>query len=545
MKNGRLPRRPTLYGACLLSCWCVMAQAVGAVDSSPAQALPSPSLLTKRPNEPLQITVPSLARVKQNALPSVASIAGSGKSRKERSVDYFRLGYTPVPAPMTSIKRRNHVLTTVLAPLVDAGVALAYAVPLGRPPVAFYLPPERQFAAADVPAVSLPVAAAPSRIESPDLVVRREKIHLPAPPGAEVSEQEKASVFASLVPAAGAAEAAPKPLIPMPDAREVVDKVIPSAPMPAADPNSSPTPSEVGSAAKRDTAAASSFSAPPIDQMVKGPLDMKGMTPIAEPLPDMLSDESRRILDRMPSGVDTPKKKPSKLDVARAKDTKYVSKDQLAPEPDKADKTGTAGVKIAVKKPGEDWNYELEKAYGAVTSGQTDAAVQIYKNILDNDPRNKLALFGLATIYHRAGQLHLARPLYGKLLEIDPDNRDALNNFLVLIADESPQEALLQLGRLQQKNPHFSPIMAQMAVIYQKLGDAELALSMMQQAVALSPENITYQYNLAILLDKQKKYEEAAKIYRRLLEANLRGETIPGNPQKIQERLTFISSNRR
>ncbi len=138
----------------------------------------------------------------------------------------------------------------------------------------------------------------------------------------------------------------------------------------------------------------------------------------------------------------------------------------------------------------------------------------------------------------------MARPLYGKLLALDPNNRDALNNFLVLLADEAPQEALAQLEKLETKNPGFSPIPAQMAVIYQKLGDSDKASEKMFRAISLAPENLTYRYNLAIMLDRQHKYDEAAKLYRQIIEANQRGDTTPGDITKIEERLTFIASNR-
>ncbi len=129
-------------------------------------------------------------------------------------------------------------------------------------------------------------------------------------------------------------------------------------------------------------------------------------------------------------------------------------------------------------------------------------------------------------------------------LAIDPNNRDGLNNFLVLLADEAPDEALTQMEALEVRNPEFSPIPAQMAVIYEKLGDLDKAGEKMFRAVELSPENMTYRYNLAIMLDKQRKYEEAAKLYAQIVKAYQRGEVTPGNIEKIQQRLTFISSNR-
>jgi len=203
------------------------------------------------------------------------------------------------------------------------------------------------------------------------------------------------------------------------------------------------------------------------------------------------------------------------------------------------------GVKVDKKMPYQvNTDYELEKAYSATISGQNEAAIATYQGILDNSPNNTQALFGLATLYHRARQLDKARHLYGRLLSIDPDHRDGFNNFLVLLADEAPREALGEMEKLEAKNPGFSTIPAQIAVIYQKLGDYDKATDKMFRAVALSPENLTYRYNLAIMLDKQKNYDEATKLYKQLVEASDRGEKIPGNISNIQQRLTFISSNR-
>jgi tetratricopeptide (TPR) repeat protein len=202
------------------------------------------------------------------------------------------------------------------------------------------------------------------------------------------------------------------------------------------------------------------------------------------------------------------------------------------------------GVKIEIKAPRINFDYELEKAYNALIAGQSNVAIEIYKRVLENDANNKNALFGLATTYHRAGQLDLARPMYSRLLTVDPGNSDGLNNFLVLLSDEAPEEALVELLKLSERNPQYSALPAQIAVIYQKMGLFEKAGQYMFQAIEMAPENITYRYNFAIMLDKQQKFDEAAKLYRQIIQAYQRGEAVPGNIQKIQQRLTFISSNR-
>lgn len=258
-----------------------------------------------------------------------------------------------------------------------------------------------------------------------------------------------------------------------------------------------------------------------------------------------ISQDSKDILAKLPETIAPKKSKAAteQLAILRGKTADQDQQQADAKQP-VAVTHDSLGIKIEVKAPHVNVDYELEKAYNALTAGNIDAATLIYKSVLENDANNKNALFGLATIYHRAGQLEKARPLYAQLLTIDPNNRDGLNNFLVLLADEAPEDALTHLETLRQANPDFSPIPAQMAVIYQKLGQNDKAIENMTRAIDLAPENLAYRFNFAVMLDKQKKYDEAAALYRQILQAYQRGDKVPGNIQQIQQRLTFISSNR-
>lgn len=255
-----------------------------------------------------------------------------------------------------------------------------------------------------------------------------------------------------------------------------------------------------------------------------------------------LSAETKAILDRLPSRLD------AASTAASAKGGEPVVMDRVNPAVEvfgdqEYVSSEAVGVKIEVKNPPPDVDHELEMAYEALLSGQTEAAIELYQRTLQASPTNTTALFGLATTYHRLGQLDKARPYYGKLLSIDPKHREGLTNFLAMVAEESPEEALVEFERLELKNPNFSPIPAQIALIYQKLGDEEKAAVKMAQAVRLSPDNLIYRYNLAIIMDKLGNKIEAASLYKQLIAAFERGATIPGSVDEIQERLTFIQSN--
>ena len=117
-----------------------------------------------------------------------------------------------------------------------------------------------------------------------------------------------------------------------------------------------------------------------------------------------------------------------------------------------------------------------------------------------------------------------------------------MNNFLVLVSDESPQDALPELERLEARNPDFSPIPAQTAIVLDKLGFKDEARAKMLRAIELAPDNMTYKYNLAIMLDHQGRVADATALYRMLIESSLRGEKVPASTDAMQRRLNYLSA---
>ncbi len=254
-----------------------------------------------------------------------------------------------------------------------------------------------------------------------------------------------------------------------------------------------------------------------------------------------LSDASRSVLSKIPSKLDsTPatKGKNAKLDLNR---TTPAVKALVAKDP-KVDSYDSAGLSIKVQRPGLDTNFELNRAYTALMDGDYEIAIDTYKNILSAEPKNEDALFGLASTYHRIGKLDQARPLYAQLLKQNPNDRDALNNFLALVSEEAPQDALAELERLEQRNPDFSPIPAQESIVLAKLGMQEQSREKMLRAIELAPNNMTYKYDLAILLDRQGDYADASAVYRLLIEAAMNGDKLPATAETLQKRLNYITS---
>lgn len=260
----------------------------------------------------------------------------------------------------------------------------------------------------------------------------------------------------------------------------------------------------------------------------------------SEPQPQ-LDSATRKTLEHTPAGIDTPQPEQTEHVQVEHEKHKNTRKPTDPSQPDA--KAGPVNASVETGKLGFDMQYQLQQAYASLTAGDTEAAIHDYQSVLDNDHDNKQALFGIATAYHRVGQIDQARPFYSRLLKLDPGNRDALNNFMALAADEAPQEALAELQALQKRNPDFSPIPAQIAFVEEKLGQSDKAIENMLHAVEMQPENITYRYNLAVMYDKAGQKKLAIPLYQQVLEAAYRGVKIPSSLDRVQERLIFLSSN--
>lgn len=254
--------------------------------------------------------------------------------------------------------------------------------------------------------------------------------------------------------------------------------------------------------------------------------------------PTSLDPESKAVLAHIPSGIASgePTSPRDPIVIDRAQQTAgNIPEGEFSPN-------APIGIAIYAEPYEAPVQEKLEQAYNALVSGQAESAIAIYKQILADTPDQALALFGIATAYHKNQQRAQAREYYIRLLEAHPTHQAGLNNFLVLIGEEAPTEALKELKKLLQKNPEFSPIQAQIASIYSEQGEYVEAARYLSRAVALSPENLSYRYNLAIQYDRMGQYQRAAKLYQQLVDAAFDGKNIPGSLSNIQKRLTFIRS---
>lgn len=165
---------------------------------------------------------------------------------------------------------------------------------------------------------------------------------------------------------------------------------------------------------------------------------------------------------------------------------------------------------------------EKEKlAYNSVLIGQYEIAIEIYKEILQKEPKNLYAKYSLAVVYQRLSQFKQAKNIYYELLKGEAENKDEIiNNIIVILTEESPREAIYMLTRLTIQNPSRHYLFASMALAYEKISDYNSAIKNYTKALDLDYGNMNYYYNLGVLYDQNKEYEKALEMYSNVVKNN-------------------------
>jgi Flp pilus assembly protein TadD len=187
--------------------------------------------------------------------------------------------------------------------------------------------------------------------------------------------------------------------------------------------------------------------------------------------------------------------------------------------------------------------YELmNKGYNAAMLGQYEAAVVLYKDALMVKPDDPTLLYSLGAVYQKLRQYSQAKDCYKQVLSINPTNKKALQNFLSAISEVSPEEAFKELKELEQVNPHYSPVLAQIGMLYAKKGEYNDAEKYLRKAIILAPNEILYKYNLAVMYDKSGNHKVASKLYQLVLDAGEKGVALPQISKSIKQRIEFLKS---
>jgi len=143
---------------------------------------------------------------------------------------------------------------------------------------------------------------------------------------------------------------------------------------------------------------------------------------------------------------------------------------------------------------------------GRLEEGLKELDVLIKKN-----PSNAGAYIVKGMIFEKQGKIEDAKKQYVEALKIDSNNAVAGNNLAFLLAEQG-QDLNNALGWAQmarKKQPDNPGIADTLGWVYFKLGSYLLARDQLQFAVGKQPDNLVFQYHLAMIYKGNRQIPEA------------------------------------
>lgn len=184
-------------------------------------------------------------------------------------------------------------------------------------------------------------------------------------------------------------------------------------------------------------------------------------------------------------------------------------------------------------------NPALTSAYKAYVAGDLGTANSQYQRVLQQEPNNRDALLGIAAIAINRGQNAQAGSFYNRLLELDPNDAEAAAGIASLDQND-PSRTESRLKKILAKNPNSGSTLFALGNVYAEQSRWSDAQQFYFRAFGATSGNADYAYNLAISLDKLDQNRLALEYYQRALElsqksgSNLNKATVINRIQSLQ-----------
>lgn len=168
---------------------------------------------------------------------------------------------------------------------------------------------------------------------------------------------------------------------------------------------------------------------------------------------------------------------------------------------------------------------------------QWDRAIGILKEGMAKVDRPGEIYFRLAVLYDKKKERDESVAYIKKVLQVDPDNPDALNFLGYTYAEQGVNldEAERLVRAALQAKPNSGHIIDSLGWIYYKKGQYDKAVVELERAHRLMPQDSTVAEHLADVYYRLKRFKEALRLYRRATELE-----SPGNPAELRKKINDL-----
>lgn len=163
-------------------------------------------------------------------------------------------------------------------------------------------------------------------------------------------------------------------------------------------------------------------------------------------------------------------------------------------------------------------NPRVAKAYRHLQQNEQLAARALYQEALQQEPGNRDALLGLATIAIALSDPDLALHYLSQRLATDPQDLQALAGWFDMAVDDGTHES--RLKHLLNQHPIRGNLYFALGNVYARQSRWSEAQRAYENACQLAPTNPAFNLNLAISLDHLGQMQAAARHYREAIRLN-------------------------
>ena len=164
----------------------------------------------------------------------------------------------------------------------------------------------------------------------------------------------------------------------------------------------------------------------------------------------------------------------------------------------------------------------LAGAYQSFLAGDASAARSQYQRVLQQDPDNRDALLGMAAVAQKRAQADEAGAFYARLLELNPSDAEAVAG-MASVQRGDPGQAESRLKGVLAASPDTGSALYALGNLYAQQARWSEAQQAYFRAVGTAPSNPAYAFNLAVSLDKLDQKNLALDYYRRALQLSAQG----------------------
>ncbi len=191
----------------------------------------------------------------------------------------------------------------------------------------------------------------------------------------------------------------------------------------------------------------------------------------------------------------------------------------------------------------ENTDTPYHRALRDFAAGNYKDALAKYQDIVDNAPKDRIGLLGLAMSYEKLGRDKEAVESYQRYLVVEPANEEVASRMLQKAMALPKDEARARVESFITAGVQRPDYLSALAELSSAAGENEKALKYAVLAVEQSPNTAMYKLNAAVLADRLKRKGEAAALYEQFLAIFERSPVVMEvSIAAIRERMRYLQS---